>query len=45
MDKMKKVILKEDRISEEIYENIFEIYFDTEEEKKPGGELNETEPE
>ncbi len=45
MDKKKKITLQEDQITEKIYEDIFESYFDAEEEKKPGGELNETEPE
>ncbi|MDK2946075.1 hypothetical protein [Geotoga petraea] len=43
MDKKKNIVLKAENISEEIYEDIFEQYFDSEEEDIIGGEENEIE--
>jgi ATP-dependent Clp protease adapter protein ClpS len=43
MEKRVMMVLNDDYVNEEIYEDIFEQYFDVSEEMKLGGEENETE--
>lgn len=44
MDKKESILLDKDNLSEEIFEKIYEDYFDKEKEIITGGEDNETEP-